>query len=295
MRRNKIGFGIFLVTVGIFFLLASIGIVDWTIIYSIFKLWPLLLVVIGINIVFNRNVIVRAITWLTLLAVLITYSYVFHGSNFGKPIESRNVTISKLAETKSGSFATGLGFIDLNIDSTNDDLIDGTIAARGLQEDINYSESKDNVDINYTQDEHTFDFLNSAGKQNAKLNINKDISWDKIKVDTGFVNGDLDLSELMVSNIDINSGFSKFKLKLSDKSIETNIKINTGFSEFAISVPQNAGLRIKIDGALNSKSFNNVGVTKDGDYYVSQNYDTAASKIDINCSMGFSKITIDRY
>jgi hypothetical protein len=294
MKRSRIGFGVFLLTVGILILLAGFGILDWTIFYSIFRLWPLFIIVIGINIAFNRNVIVRSITWLTLLAVLITYSYVFHDSNFGKLVESSNVAIEKLAETKSGNLYLGFGGLELNVGSTNENLLDGTIAARNIKENYNYSLNKDSVDINFKKDEHSIDFCNFTDKQKCRFNLNKDVLWN-VKVDIGAAGGNLNLADLQIGNLEINSGAVNFDIKLGNMSQLTNIKINTGASQFNISVPKDSGVRLKMEGALNSTGFYDINLIKDGNYYTTKNYDEAANKIDMDVSMAVGGIRITGY
>ena len=75
MNKGNICFGIFLITIGIFIILINFGIIDWSILDAFFEIWPAILIVIGINIIFRNNTIVKTISWLLFLALLIGYSY----------------------------------------------------------------------------------------------------------------------------------------------------------------------------------------------------------------------------
>lgn len=79
MEHKNIGFGVFLVCIGVLWLCISFGIIGWSIVYSFFKLWPLIFVVMGINIIFRDKAYVRAITWLLFLAVVVAYGFLGNG------------------------------------------------------------------------------------------------------------------------------------------------------------------------------------------------------------------------
>ena len=78
MKNESFKLGIVLVVVGIFILLFRLGVLDISVINSIigslFALWPLILVVVGINMIFSSNKIVKAITWVSFVVLLILHS-----------------------------------------------------------------------------------------------------------------------------------------------------------------------------------------------------------------------------
>lgn len=84
VRTRNIGAGIFLILVGILWALNNAGIADFHLFESIFYLWPLMLVVIGINIIFKDNSLIRTLTWLIFIVVIISYGY-FYGNKLVDP------------------------------------------------------------------------------------------------------------------------------------------------------------------------------------------------------------------
>ena len=78
MKNEKLKLGIVLIVVGLFILLFRFGILDVRVINSIigslFALWPLILVVVGINMIFSSNKIVRTITWVSFVVLIILHS-----------------------------------------------------------------------------------------------------------------------------------------------------------------------------------------------------------------------------
>ena len=114
-------------------------------------------------------------------------------------------------------------------------------------------------------------------------------------MDIGAANATLNLADLLVNNLNINSGAVKFDIKLGSNNDLINVKVNTGASQFNITVPKDSGVRLKMEGALNSKNFNDINLIKEGNYYTTQNYVGAAHKIDMNVTMGVGAITINGY
>lgn len=67
MRKDKLIFGLLLLFFGVVFLLININVLEWSDLKSLWKLWPLLLVLMGIDIMFKDRILLRDI----LISVLI--------------------------------------------------------------------------------------------------------------------------------------------------------------------------------------------------------------------------------
>ena len=48
-----------------------------------------------------------------------------------------------------------------------------------------------------------------------------------------------------------------------------------------------------MDGALNSTNISSLNLNRQGDYYVSSNYENAKSRVDMDIQMGVGSLTID--
>lgn len=77
MKNGNIEFGFFILSIGVLFLLINMGIINWSIMNVLFEIWPAIFIVIGINIIFKNNTIVRIITWLLFVGAVVTYGYYF--------------------------------------------------------------------------------------------------------------------------------------------------------------------------------------------------------------------------
>ncbi|KXZ40251.1 hypothetical protein JWYL7_1326 [Alkalithermobacter thermoalcaliphilus JW-YL-7 = DSM 7308] len=58
MNKNNLSSGIFFIILGVFLVLKNMNVITWSILPAFFDLWPLILILIGINIIFNKNKII---------------------------------------------------------------------------------------------------------------------------------------------------------------------------------------------------------------------------------------------
>ena len=76
MTKNKnIGFGMFVIGMGVLWLLRNLGIIGDSIIWAMIVLSPLILVVIGISIIFDNNIVLKILCWTVFFVAVCGYSY----------------------------------------------------------------------------------------------------------------------------------------------------------------------------------------------------------------------------
>lgn len=73
MDTSKITVGGVLIVLGVLLLLANMGIIDWFHFEMIFDLWPMLLIMAGVNIIFKKNPYVNMGMWILFILTLILY------------------------------------------------------------------------------------------------------------------------------------------------------------------------------------------------------------------------------
>ncbi len=288
LRSDKIVGGLFLIGLGILFLLLNLGIISWSIVGNIFQLWPLILVVIGINIIAKNNAIVKVITWLLFLIIFIGYGYLYSGgislNNNGHTMNS-----SKLAETATGKVNIDFGGAKLDIGSVNRNLIEANANHNNVRPQIKYSNDNSHVTIDLKTEKDIIKFGNNTLDYNIRLN--NQIVWD-IEADLGAVSGKLDLTELKVARLNMNLGASNLRIYLGDKHTSTDMKIDAGASNIELIIPEALGMKVKVDGMISKTSLNRLGWQQVNDYYISPNYEDAVSKAVVIIDLGVGKLDI---
>jgi len=93
--------------------------------------------------------------------------------------------------------------------------------------------------------------------------------------------------------VDINANAGSVKLRVGSAA-RVAISVSASAGSVEIYVPNGAALRIRERAAVTSSNVKDLGLVKDGDYWVSRDYDAAAQKIDIDCSGAASSLRIVR-
>ena len=292
MKNKNIEFGVFIVSIGVLMLLGNIGVISWSIFDALIELWPALFIVIGVDIIFRNNSIVKAIMWILFIVALVMYGSYYKGENQweSNKEDSRNVVaVEKKESVDSGVLKLDLGAIDVRLNSTEQNLVDGDLSSKYIKYNVNYGSSGKEAFVEFTNN-HQASFKNKGYE--ARIRINKDIPWD-IDANLGASKGTLDMSNLKVNNLDISAGASSLNIILGDKSNIIKGKVDAGASSIKITIPKNLGVKLRVDGALNSTNISSLNLNRQGDYYVSSNYENAKSRVDMDIQMGVGSLTID--
>lgn len=293
MDNKKIGAGLFLIILGGLFLLVNLGYISFNIFFSILDLWPLLLVVAGVNIIFNKRPIVALITWIIFFIILILYGSFYGGRDMGSSGENINTSFFKLAETSRGKLDLDIGAAKINIASEKNDLL--KLDGYGRQLDYEHSlKNDDKIAIFDFANKNFSPITSNKTSSNYNFKLNENVIWD-LDLNLGAISGILNLKNISVESIDLDIGAGDLDIILGDKHDSPNLKINGGVSNLSIAIPKTAGIKIKLDGALNKTDMDNLDLDKVGDYYISPNYEEKDVKIDFYTSMGVGKIKFKVY
>jgi len=296
MKHRPIGFGIFLLCIGIIWVLVNLGVITWSIFDSLLVLWPLILVVIGVVVVFRENAIVRIVAWLLFLAVIVSYSYYTKSDtgNGNTSARSDKVAVEKLDQTRFGNLKLSLGGIRLNVDSDTANLLDAEVEDPYVQNTIDYKNDKETAVLDFSRNRRGFFAgIKHLGKEyDGEFHLNRDVVWD-MDVKVGAAGGTIDLSEIKVRNMDVDAGACNLEMIFGSSYDTTNVKIDAGASKLKLVFPGTAGVRIKVDGLLSKEDLDRLGWERREGFYESPNYSEAESKIDLDIDMGAGKLLVD--
>lgn len=310
MNKRGIGFGIFLLAIGVLWLLDNLNIIriDLNIFRALVTLWPLILVVIGINLIFKGNSLIKGLTWVAFLVIIVLYGSfgVKNSSNsdFNFNFESKFGTKTDYTSSKSveepmrtglekGNLKIDVGAMKLNVSDESDKLFTLKSSGNEINYNIDYNGSGNSADIDINN--KNIRVFGSSAANKVDMGLNDRVTWN-IKMNTGASDGDFDLSRLKLSSLDIDAGAVNYKIKLGANVPSTDIYLDSGASSFEFAIPSDdVGVRVKMDGALNNTNFTELGFKKEGSAYVSPNYNDAKAKINIDANIGVAKLTISRY
>jgi hypothetical protein len=313
MKTGKIVWGLVLVFIGVILMLDNFGVIDfsWS---SVWRLWPLLLIIWGVELIFSTREypagrwISGALT--TGILIYVGYYGSTHGSdddrwmrNFnlqgGKGYRSVELRTAKYSEPYDDSLKRvklniSGGATSYNLSHTTRNLFDADIRYRRGKYSLTRT-TRDNIEVLSLRmpDSTSVHGPRGFSLNNVEMQLSDVPIWD-IRLEMGAGKADLDLSAFKVANLDIKGGAASFELKLGELQSLSNVTVQTGVAKVKISVPETVGCLIKVKSALSTKDFD--GFIKQSDNsYTTHDYNSSARKILINLDGGVSDFEVRRY
>ncbi|HEY5325874.1 MAG TPA: DUF5668 domain-containing protein [Mucilaginibacter sp.] len=326
MKNDKLLPGLVLVLIGAAILLANYGYLHfhW---WNIFRLWPIFLVIGGVNLVFSHN----KSPWATIIkisVVVIGLGLLFFG-NFGERFnfwpgnhfsfnnndydsndndDSDNTDNNKTDVKMIGNgtfnepYNAGIKVARLNIsgggttynlsDTTNQLFSAYTKDGKNGRYDLSHSMDDSVYVLDFKMRNHN-GFNWDSEKNRAVFRLNPNPEWE-INVETGATSLDFDLSKFKVRELKLHGGAASFTVKLGMPLTMTDVEISTGVSGVDISIPQNAACSIETDSGLSDNKFEGFNKTSDNNYET-PGFDAAKNKMHIHISGGLSDFKVRRY
>ncbi len=293
--------------------------VNW---HEIFRLWPLLLIYLGLVAVLGKSSQTSTVVTIVLLCIAIPTIVVRSCSNkVENAIGSRNFDFNgsddddnndedndgdtsfkganqKLSEPmnaniKSAKLEFKGGAAEFDIKETTSQLAEADATLNFGNISLKKTGDADSPTVDFTLKGKTnkVDFGdNNHNKVNLKLN--PDVIWD-MKFEFGAGKADFDLSAYKIKNLSIKTGLTETDVKLGDKVDNLDVKVESGLTDIEFQVPTTTGCRVEIDGGLNDKDFDGF-IQKDG-HWETPDYDKATKKITIKFEGGLQSLKVRRY
>ncbi len=306
MKAKNIIWGLVLVLIGVMFILKNLDVIyfSW---YSIWKLWPMALVLIGVTILPIKDSIKVILTILILIAgAFFLVSFPDHHNwkdrwSFDNPAESADDKEPlDIDQRIFESYDTTISEVNLIFDAaagnfrleqTTDELFEFEREGNLGRYTYSIKDLGEKREVRIELDEGRI--VKGDLKNRVAMKLNPNPVWD-IKVDVGAANIEMDLSAFKISRLDINGGASSINIRLGNLQSESKIKINSGASSINIKVPEEFGCEVHTSTVLSSKDlqgFNKVS----GGTYVTPDFSEKTKNIIIEVEAAVSSLNVERY
>ena len=294
--RSLIG-PLILITLGVLILLANLGYLPLSIWQIAAQYWPLILILVGLDIIFGRR------SWVGALAILVLWLAVIGGvlwlafTQGGGLVPIGAATTEQLSQAlgdiKSATIEINTGassvFVTaLGLDTAN--LMDGKFAHpenTGIVKKYNVNGTEGRLSLN-EEGQTVTPFNASTSRWDVALYPAIPLS---MRVNGGIGNANLDLGALSVPLLDINAGVGSVAV-IAPKTGATKIKINGGVGSVTITIPSGVAARIRADSGLGGIRIDETRFPKSGKMYESADFASATNKIEVEVDGGVGSITI---
>lgn len=285
-----------LILVGVFALLFNSGLVPVERLDRLVDLWPLILVVIGLELVARRALQGAAAEVAAALIVLLAIGAAAAYVALGPAIATGTQTLEASGKVGNLSHATAridVGAANITVsDSTSigDDLFHAHIAYSGRKPDVNLDASSGDLHISQG---NTSGFFFQNRRFVLNLQLSPSVTW-KITVDSGAATDTFNLTRVRVAGIELNTGASREEITLGNPSGTVPITINGGALTVNVHRPQGVAASVAVSGGAVSLTFDGRQSHAIGTLTAqTSNFDSASDRYEIQVNGGASTVTID--
>lgn len=299
INNKKIIPGVLLISIGVVWILSNLNLINIDL-YSItihlikgmFDLWPLILIIVGIGIIV-KNDLLNTVLWVLFLAFLIIYSLFIKGNilerNSDELFEDEVYVSDMREDILAGYLKLDVGATSFTIDSIDDKFI-RLVQDGAFKYEFDNKESVENLYIS-----NKTSYIEIGETRDLDLSLNRDIPWD-INMNIGAVSAEINLKDIIVKQVILDMGAGNLEMTLGKNNDFTFLDIDAGASKIIIHIPQDVGLRVDFDGGLNSTNLDSLGLLEMNDKeFLSENYDKASIKYELEVDMGMGSFEIIYY
>lgn len=294
MKPGRFIWGLVVVVAGILLLAASLGWLDWAFLLSLLQLWPVVLVLIGIQLLLGRSSPVAATVLMAVVLVgTVAAAWGLWGTSWAAAEEQTIVGPSAVGISRGGAdltvAASRLTLQGEDMDTT----VSGTSRTR-TQLRVEQSTEGDRYQLDLEPRGESWwipGFGGGSRDEGIHLKLKQGIPWD-ITVNGGAAAYELDLTRVTLQGLRINTGASSAEIIVGPNVASgARLELTGGVGSYRISFPRS--LSITVRGETGLTSLNAEGFDAQGDGVFLHN--GGGDGLEVSLKAGVSSIELDLY
>ncbi len=287
--------GLFLLLLGTVFFMNSLGYRSWIMLRLLPLIGPIFLILLGLGLLW-RGTIPRGIAVLLILLFVGTTVALFLVDPRFSPVQKAEthlqIDFATYPELSAGKLNLKYGAGELTFGTTTEYWAEARF--RGLPAVTGVAEKNRKLHLDLKPEVDTgWPWRTVRPRPVWEVKLSPQLPWE-IELKTGAVKGDLNLTGIPLRQLDLKLGAGAMTLKLGGNGQQALVKIKAGASSLRIVAPTNTGLSVKLDGAVNKTNMEAFGLILTNQRYVSDNYETATERIDLELAIAVSNLEIIR-
>ena len=283
----------FLIGVGTVFLLSNLGYLAMDVWQMALRLWPLLIIAIGFDVLIGRRSLLASLAGLVLILALLVGALWLTGVRVEQVQALPSETIRQElqgAQRARLDLEPGAGGLRLSALSETGALLSGTVKpAVGQRVRDNLSRQGDMVTYTLQSRGATISIPGDRGRWNWVLGVTPAVPLD-LKVAMGAGEMEVDLTGLNLSDLKIDMAVGSATVTLPAQG---NFKgsVKSAIGEIVILVPSGMAVRIRADAGLSSVNVP-PGYQNQDKIYTSPGYDGAQNRVDLEVGQAIGSISV---
>src|SRR5713226_7177998 len=285
-----------LIIVGVFALLINARVIPVERLDRLADLWPLILIVIGLEIVARRGLQGATAELAGVLIVLVAIggaaAYVALGPSIPVGIQSLDSS-GKVGGLSQAAVVVDAGAANITMQgssSLGDDLFRAHIEYTGHKPSVSLDESSGDLNISQS---NTSRFFFQSRHFVLNLQLNSSVPW-KIGVNSGASSDSFQLSSLHLTGVDLNIGASHEEMTVGPPIGRVPITVNGGATTVIVHRPKGVAASVSVSGGAASLTFDGRQSHAVGTVTAqTSDYNRATERYEIQVNGGASKVTVD--
>lgn len=299
-HRGSLVGPIILIGIGLFFLLSNMGLVAWNFWEAVARLWPIVLVALGLDLLIGRRSAAGSLFVLMVTILLLGAGLFWLNWQTG----SRGTITDHVSQSMGGASSAdvtidfGVGGLRLDaLPAESPLLLDGSLTRPGRGERVEQDfEVRNGVATYHLKSYGPSSSLSLLNRSHEdwiwNLQLNRDVPLS-LAVNTGVGESELDLRALNLNALHIRTGVGKTTVTLPGDG-RLSATIEGGVGELLILIPEGVAARIEVSTGLGSSQVL-------GDYerqdnvYTTPGFATAENRLDLQLKAGIGQVTVRSY
>ncbi|MGE5560225.1 MAG: LiaI-LiaF-like domain-containing protein [Chloroflexota bacterium] len=276
--------GVLLVIIGAVLLLNSLGIIPWGVWTSLWRFWPVLLILAGVSVMTHQRIPFLALL-IAALVVILVLGYAFptrfeFGWTFGRRSHTGNslpVAADAVGKPLRASLTFGAG--DLRIGDTTDQAFTVDVDHYGPVPIISSASGSAGTTLE-ARSGLAGSRVVSGRTETWRVAFNRDLPLD-VTVNAGACDAKLDFRAYNLARLVVSAGASDLDISIGERGPSVDVTVSSAASDVELRLPPSAGVRLRAHSVLSENNLRQAGLVREGDYWVSEGFEAAAQKINV--------------
>jgi hypothetical protein len=285
---------VILVTIGVIFLLSNLGMLNVNL-WELWRLWPVLLILFGLEILLARRSTVWSLIVLALTVIVVAGVVVLLVTGPGVLGFSATGGVDRIAEPLDGieqanltvHFAAGQLHVAQLSDSSS--LVEGTLNLATRNKPvwtIDRSGDRASMTLGYREGQA---FSGFSGGDDWTLRLSPQAGFS-LNVEVGGGSATLDLTGLDIRQLEVSGGASQTTVVFPKRG-SFEAEIDGGVGALIVEIPPEMAARLRIDRGLSALTVPSRFRQEGGDY-VTGDWATNQNRVSVQLSVGVGAITV---
>lgn len=283
--------GILLLFLGVVFLLQTLDVLPWGLWRTLWRFWPVLIIIIGLGILLRRYNV-----WLVSLLILAIL-----GACLGIAIWQYGPSLPAGIATKS--YSEPLGDIEraqIEVDFTAGSLTVSSLppgSPNFVEIDSKVRNGRESIKVDSQRLDSEGKLYLSTEQFNRRFWGEDGFRWEvrftrnislAINIKSAASNMELDLGELKITKLQLDVDASNCQVMMPSSAGTTDIEIEADVANVEVNIPDGVAAKIRADTDLSVFDVDESRFPRRDNYYISGNFDTAQNRIylEIDCDVG---------